>query len=207
MIFFYGIRSIRIKKYEDSHIKCDNCNCYGQEFSVYQKYFNLFFVPLFPVGSKTIKSICPKCNDAFNEEKKNHYLSITRTPIYLYIGVILFVGLIIAIVFGNVNTQKQKAAYVADPKINDVYLIRQDEDKSTIYYYLKIKNIDLDTVELLHSYLQYNRYPSTMNDSDYFVNDEVHKVSKSDLIDYLEIGMINSVERDYNQSSRFFIEK
>jgi len=210
MIFIYGRRNIRIKKYDDYHIKCDNCNNYGQRFSVYQEYFHLFFIPIFPSSIKTIKSVCLNCNDndAFDQEKSNHYLSLTRTPIYLFTGIILFVGLIIALVIGNINTQKQKAEYIADPKINDVYLIREDnEDKSRTYYFLKIKNIDVDTVELLHSYFQYNRFVYKMDDSDYFVSDEVYKVLKSDLKDYLESGIINAVERDYKESSRFTIEK
>jgi hypothetical protein len=119
----------------------------------------------------------------------------------------VFVGLIATLVIANINTQKQKAEYVAYPRINDVYLIREDENKSTIYYFLKIKNIDIDTVELLHSYLQYKRFVSTMNDSDYFVNDDIYKVSKSDLKNFLERGLINAVDRDYDKSSRFMIEK
>ena len=207
MIFIYGRRKVRIKKYDDYHIKCDNCNSYEQRFSVYQEYFHIFFIPIFPLGVKTVQSVCLKCNDTFNGEKKNHYLSITKTPIYLYTGIILFVGLITTLVIANINTQKQKAEYVANPKINDVYLIREDVNKSTIYYFLKIKNIDVDTVELLHNYLQYNRFISSMNDSDYFVNNEIYKVSKSDLKNFLENGLINAVKRDYDKSSRFMIEK
>ena len=208
MLLIYGKRRIRIKKYDDFHIKCDNCNSHEQRFLVYQEYFHLFFIPIFPFGVKTIKSVCLKCNDTFNGEKKNHYLSITRTPIYLYTGIILLVGLITTLVITNITTQKQKAEYVANPKINDVYLIRDNENKSTTYYFLKIKNIDNDTVELLHSYLQYNHFVSTMNDSDYFVNDEILiNVSKSDLNNYLEKGLINSVERGFDESSRFLIEK
>ncbi len=203
----YGRRKIRIKKYDDYHVKCDNCNAYEQRFSVYQEYFHIFFIPIFPSGVKTIKSVCLKCNDVFNEEKRNHYLSITGIPIYMYTGIILFIGLIATLVIANINTQKQKREYVSNPKINDIYLIREDEDKSTTYYFLKIKNIDVDTVELLHSYLQYNRFISMMDDSDYFVSDEIYRVSKSDLKKFLDSGMINAVERDYDKSNRFTIEK
>ena len=207
MIFLYGKRKVRIKKYDDYNIKCENCNSCEQRFSVYQEYFHIFFIPIFPLGFKMIKSVCLKCNDTFNEEKKKHYLSITRTPLYLYTGIILFIGLIVAIVIANINTQKQKAEYVANPKINDVYLIREDENKTATYYFLKIKNIEIDTVELLHSYLQYNRFISTMSNSDYFVSDEIYKVSKSDLKNFLESGLISAVKRDYDKSSGFMVEK
>jgi len=207
MIFIHGKREIRIKKYDDYHIKCANCDSYGQRFSVYQKYFHVFWIPTFPLGKKTIQSVCLNCNDTFNEEQKNYYLSITRRPIYLYTGLILFVGLIIAFVIGYVITQKQRIEHVANPKINDVYLNRENENDSKIYYFSKIKNIDVDTVELIHGHLQYNRFISAMNDSDYFVNDEIYKVLKSDLKNFLEKGLIKAVKRDYDKSSRFMIEK
>ena len=198
---------MRIKKYDDYHIKCDNCNDFGQRFSVYQDYFHLFFIPMFPLGKKTIQSTCLKCNDGFNEEKKNHYLSVTRTPIYLYTGLILLACLIISLVISIRNDQKQTAEYVANPMINDVYLMREGEGKERTYYFLKIKNIDSDTVELLHSYFEYYSYVSTMSDSDYFVSDEAFRVSKTDLKDYLENGNIHAVERNYDKSSKFMIEK
>ncbi len=196
MLLIYGIRKIKIKTYDDPHIRCEHCHDFGQRFSVYQDCFHVFFIPLLPMEGKTIQSACLKCNDRFNSEKKNHYLSITRTPVYMYAWPILFVVLIAALVMGNVYTHKQKAAYVADPKINDVYLIRQEENESATYYFMKIKSIHADTVELLSGHLQYHRFPSTMDASDYFVDDEAYDVLKSDLRKYITDGMINSVKRN-----------
>lgn len=71
----------------------------------------------------------------------------------------------------------------------------------------KVKNIDLDTVELIHSYFQYDRFVSTMSDSDYFVSNDRLRLLKSDLTQCLDSGIINAVERDYKKSSRFTIEK
>jgi hypothetical protein len=125
----------------------------------------------------------------------------------MYTGIILFVGLIIAGVIGNITNQKKKTEYISKPLINDIFLIKKNENKETLYYFLKIKNINSDTVELLHSSLQYNRFVSTMIDSDYFVKNDIYRVLKSDLKKYLDNGMILSVERDYDKMSRFMIEK
>lgn len=206
-MIIYGRRKIRIKKYDNYLTKCEHCNSYEQRYAVYQEYFHIFFIPFFPSSIKTIKSFCIKCKDTFSHEKRNHYLSITRTPIYFYTGIILFVGLFFTAVLGNITTQKKKAEYVSNPKISDVYLIREDENKEITYYFLKIRNINSDTVELLHSSLQYNRYVSTMIDSDYFVKNDIFRVLKSDLKSYLDSGIINMVERDYDKMSRFMVEK
>ena len=191
MLYIYGTRNVRIKKYNDYQTKCDDCDCCERVFSVYQQYAHIFYIPIFPAGIKTIKSVCLNCNDVntFDKEKRNHYLSITRTPIYFFSGLIIFLALIAALVIAVINDQKQEAEFIANPQINDVYLIKENANN---YYFLKIKNIDADTIELIHSYFEYNGYVSKMDNADYFVSDEIWKVLKSDLKDLLEKGTINA---------------
>ena len=203
----FGRRTIRIKKYNDYNIKCENCGKYHQRFYIYQQYFHVMFIPFFPSSLKTIRCSCAECNDTFNQEKKGDYLEMTKTPIYLYTGGLLIAGLIIFTVIGNLKNQKLKKEYVNNPKIGDVYRIRQVENNTTAYYFLKIANIKSDTIDLFHGALEYTGFVSSMNDSDYFVKDEMWRLLKSDLINYLDSGYINSVERGYNINSRFNIEK
>jgi len=207
MFFIYGRKTIRIKRYNDPLVKCEQCGHDEQVFSVYQEYFHLFYIPFFPSSTKTVRCVCPKCEDRFNEKKKNHYLSITRTPLYLYTGVILIAAFVIFLVINNIRTQKQKAEYVDNPAVGDVYLIRQEEKASRNYYYLKIFDIKEDTIELYHSALQYNRFVIKMDDSDYFVKDDTIRILKTDLKTLLEEGTINSVNRNYDKESQFRIEK
>ncbi|MCU4164089.1 zinc-ribbon domain-containing protein [Carboxylicivirga caseinilyticus] len=206
-MIIFGRRKVRIKKYNNSHIKCEECGSFQQQFSVYQEYFHIFFIPVFPTSVKTIRTVCLNCKDTFNQEKVNHYLSITKTPIYMYSGLILFALLIITGVYANNESQKKRVEYVSSPKVSDVYLIQQNDDGPTFYYFLKIISIDSDTVELLHSSLQYNQFVTNMTDSDFFVLDDGFKVLKSDLKVFLDDGMIRSVERDYDAASQFMIEK
>ena len=206
-MIIFGIRKIRIKKYNDYSIKCENCGKHHQRFYVYQQYFHVMFIPFFPTGIQTIRCSCAGCNDSFNQEKKNDYLSLTKTPIYLYTGGLLIAGLIIFAVFGNIKNQKLKKEYVNNPMIGDVYRIRFDENNTSSYSFLKIADIKSDTVDLLHGALQYLGFITSMNDSDYFVKDDVIRLLKSDLINYLDNGLINSVEREYDINSRFNIEK
>jgi len=206
-MIIFGRRTIRIKKYNDYNIKCENCGKNHQRFYVYQQYFHVMFIPFFPTSIKTIRCSCAECNDTFNQEKKSDYLSLTKTPIYLYAGGLLIAGLIIFTVIGNLKNQKLKKDYVNNPMIDDVYRIRHDENNTTTYYFLKIDDIKSDTIDLLHGALQYSGFVVSMNDSDYFVKDDILRFLKSDLISYLDSGWINSVERDYEINSRFNIEK
>ncbi len=199
----YGRQKIRIKKYDDYEIKCDHCKSYDQRFYVYQEYFHLMFIPIFPSSAKTIKCKCVNCNDAFNQVKKDHYLSITKTPFYLYSGVILFFALIFFGVTFGYYAKMQTNKFVKNPMIGDVYRMVKQEGNSKFYFFIKIKGIHEDTLELMHNNLEYSRFISEMNDSDYFVKDDSYKILKHDLVK----GQINSVERDYNVNSRFRIEK
>ena len=163
---------------------------------------------MFPSSIKMIESVCLKCNYSYNHEKRNHYLLITRTPIYMYARTILILGLVASLVNENIRTQKENSEFVNNPKVNDVYLIREDHKKMTSYYFMKIKSMKADTLELLLGSQLYPRFVSTMQISDYFVTDKKYKILKSVLIKkYFDKGMINMVERNYDKSSRFMIEK
>ncbi len=203
----FGKRIVRIKKYDDYNIKCENCGNYEQRFLVYQDSFHVMFIPFFPLGNKTVKCFCKKCNDRFNQEKKNHYLSVTRTPAFMYLGIILFVTMIASIIILVSIDQKKEAEYIRDPKVGDVYLCSKIVENSPTYYFLKIKNINGDTIEFLHSALQYYGTTPTMLVSDHFVKNEKYQILKKDLICWKDSGYIRSVDRDYGLDSRYRIEK
>src|SRR5947208_13350230 len=102
MFIIFGRRKARIKKYTDSPEYCKSCNSYELQIKVYKEYFHIFFIPFFPTGHKTVKIHCKKCGEPFRMDTvQKHYQSITRTPIYLYTGLLLFAGIILLIV--NVN--------------------------------------------------------------------------------------------------------
>jgi hypothetical protein len=207
-MLIYGKRKIRIKKYDDFHIQCENCSDCKQRFSVYQEYYHLFFIPIYPASQKSITTICLNCKDSFNDQKVLHYLSITKTPFYLYSGLILFGLLFISVIYGNINTQNKKLKYVENPKVNDVYLIQsKDQEDNTTYYFMKIKRLNGDTVEVIHNAYEYNRFISKLDTADYFDTSESYLFLKSELKAYLNESKISIIERDYEKKSRFSIEK
>lgn len=204
MLILYGRRTARIKKYTDNQQSCKSCGTFDLDVRVYRDYYHIFFVPVFPVGDKTVKIRCRNCGEPFRlDTLQRHYESISKTPVYLYTIPILFAGLIAILINANLNTQKEKAKFVDNPKVGDVYRIRKDENNSTTYYFLRLVNIKGDTVIAYHNNLEYHGFVTKLNADDFFVKDEELYFLKSELKQMLDKMEINSVERDYGDYEGF----
>lgn len=208
MIFIlHGSKTFRIKKYIDNRIKCEECGSYTHIFKVYQDYYHIFFIPFVPHAAKRITSQCSKCGSALNGQKKEFYLSQTRTPMYMYSGIILIISIIAAMILLNLHTQKLKKEYIANPMIGDVYLMK-DEEEMKGYYFVKVKDIIEDSIFLIPNAFVYSRFTSKFESKeDYFNSYYLISTSRDDLKGLLEESRIISVERDYNKDTGFNIEK
>ena len=204
MLILYGRRTARIKKYIDNQQCCKNCGVFDLDVRVYRDYYHLFFVPVFPVGDKSVQIRCNNCGEAVRVDSlQKHYEGLSRTPIYLYTVPILFAGLVAILINANLSTQKEKKAYVDNPKVGDVYRIRKDENNSTTYYFLRLVSIKGDTVVAYHNNLEYNNFITKLNDDDFFVKDEELYFTKDELKQMLDKMEINSVERNYGDYEGF----
>jgi hypothetical protein len=204
MFLIYGRRTARIKRYTDNRQYCKSCHSFDLEVKVYKQYFHIFFIPFFPASNKTVKIYCTNCGEPFRVDTiQKQYENITRTPIYLYAGLILIASLILLLVNLNIKTQKEKAKFVENPKIGDVYLIRKDENNSTSYYFLRISQINGDTVFAYHNNLVYGGYIIKLNEDDFFVKNEELIFTKKELKEMLDKAEINSVKRNYGNDEGF----
>jgi hypothetical protein len=203
MFFIYGKRRAKIKKTTDYIGNCTTCNSIGLEVEIYRDYYHLFWIPFIPDGDKESKVYCTKCGkpNNFNPRVKD-IESTTRTPIYLYSGLLACLMLVVALVFGNINTQKEKALFIADPKVGDVYQILKNVNDTTYYYFLRVARVERDTVIVFPNAFQYFGFVTKLNDEDYFVAQEL-VYTKAQLKELLEKGEINSVERDYSDYEGF----
>jgi hypothetical protein len=204
MLVIHGRRTTRIKTYSDHQHCCTSCKNFDLKVAVFAQYRHIYFIPIFTVAGKTALITCNHCKTTFRSESlEDYYKEKTRYPFYLYTATILFTALVVALVIGNVNTQKEKAEWVAHPKVGDVYLIRKDDDKGTGYFFLRISEIKGEMVYLYHNNLIYNKYISRFNDNDYFVRNDELTYSKSELREMLDKAEINSVDRDYGTYEGF----
>jgi len=204
MFVIYGRRTAKIKKYTDNRQACQSCKTFDFDVKVYRDYYHLFFIPVIPVGDKTVKIRCNNCGEPIKFETiQKHYESISKTPFYLFTFPILFAGLILILVNANLSSQKEKALFVDNPKAGDVYRIRKDENNSTTYYFLRLANVKGDTVIAYHNNLEYHSFVTKLNADDFFVKDDELYFLKSELKQMLDKMEINSVDRDYGDYEGF----
>jgi len=196
MFIIYGKRQVKTKSYTHHEYPCKNCNDFDLKIDVYREYFHVFFLPLFPIG-KEIKIRCNNCGEPkWINSIQQQYEKSGSPPFYLYTGIILAVGLVLLVIVVNLNTQMQKAKFVANPLVGDIYTIRSDEKGTASYYFLKVSKVNGDTVHAYHNNLVYHSYVSTLNSGDFFVEGEELIFTKKDLKAMLDKKEINSVDRD-----------
>jgi hypothetical protein len=204
MFILYGRRTVCIKSDTDNQKVCSTCNSAGVDVFIYRDYFHIFFIPTAPSGPKNTKMYCANCRERkWFKDSTTLYEKATRTPVYFYSGLIIVTALILMLVIVNINTQDEKALFVANPKEGDVYTIRQEENDSTSYYFLRLSRVQGDTIWTFHNSLVYFGYVSQFNDDDYFQSNEETGFSKKDLQKMLDNGTINAVYRNYNTSKGF----
>jgi len=96
MFFIFGEKRALVKYHSDNVASCSHCNSLGLSFAVFKNYFHFFYVPFFAVDEKEVEVLCLKCKEYDNRNARaDHYRQITRTPLYLYTGVILILGVIV----------------------------------------------------------------------------------------------------------------
>lgn len=208
MFLIYGKRSLIIKKYTDHTHACPHCRGLNLDVKVEKYYYHLFYIPFFPSGGKFAHIQCGNCGKPYKDpvreegyymELEDEYEKRTKNPIYLYSGLILVASLILFMVYVNLETQKQKAKYIANPLNGDTYLIQAERNDSTLYYFLRVVNISGDSIYTRHSNFEYRRYPADMDPSDFFVTEEELVYTKGELKKMLEDGEINAVDREHSQ--------
>ncbi len=197
MLFVYGQKKLRIKRYTDIQQCCPNCKTFDLKSDVYKDYYHLFFIPFFPTGVKSSSIYCFSCSSfARIDSLQNEYEKKTRIPFWLYSGLILVGCLIVGIVVAVNIDQKEERAFVQKPQVNDVYTIREDNSGKIRYYFLKINSIQGDSVFALHSNLEYSGFVSSPESKDFYVLDEELVFTKAELLQMLDKGEINSVKRN-----------
>lgn len=194
MFILYGIRNVRIRTIRDEKEPCGICGDYHKEFKITQPCFHIFWIPFFPIGRKTMEGTCQGCRAKF-DAYQHPALSATRTPFYMFLGLLLVVAFFAYGFTNEIQSRKNKAEYVVNPQIGDIYLMKNTEESKTLYYFTKIYEMEADTVYMEVGAYDYTRYVSRMDKEDYFVEDYYYAIHRSKLKNWFDEGIIREITR------------
>lgn len=198
----YGVKNKELAK-ETVFEKCPHCGTQNSvELHVFQKYAHLFWIPLFPMG-KTGISQCDHCKQVLKLKEMPSSLilsydnlkSQTKTPVWMYTGLVLFVLLIGVGMFNEGEKNKKNAQLILAPKNGDVYEIKTKENQYTLY---KVDAVEGDSVFVVVNNYETNRSKGISElkrkgDTAYSI--EQYLFMKKELKSMLEKGEIRDIDR------------
>ena len=198
----YGTTTGRIKKYSDHQQPCKSCKAFDMKIEVFQDYYHFLLIPFIAKPGKSAKMRCNNCGEPVLTTAilQEHEVK-TRTPFYLFSGLIL-IGVIIALVsITSTLGQKEKEKLVADPHVGDVYTITNP--KTSSYYFLRLSKIKGDTIlAWQNNYLYYNTTSMSQTD-DHFDSSATMILTKESIQKMMDSNEIYAVDRAYDDSKGF----
>lgn len=199
-----GIRNALIKTHQ-VHKECKSCRNFDLTVYVYQDYFHFYYLPILPSGVKSSRIQCNRCGAYMGSAAiSNEYEETTRKPFYLYLGLIFFVGVALLVVGASLKEFMYRDKYIAAPKFADVYFVDQDINGTEGYYFLRVMEVNGDSVVVYPSHLIYNSSSVPgLAANDYFDASQPTTYAIGALKQLFKKGTIESVFRDYDSNTGF----
>jgi len=160
-MIIYGTRATLLKS-ELIFEPCPNCQTTNSvQIGVYQRYAHVFWIPFFPIG-KTGVSACGHCQQVLKSGQMPPALKLvydnvkarTRIPVWHFSGLFLVALIVIAVIISDQKRGEKVGKYILAPKVNDVYEVKEKDEKYTLY---KVQRIAGDTVFFVVNKYQTNQ--------------------------------------------------
>ena len=148
IIFGTGSKKLGIKKIQAA--KCANCESNDMHVEGYAKYFDIFWIPIFPY-SKKLFSVCGNCKQALENKEMSQHLrdkvnmikSDFAFPWYLFSGLFLIVlGVSFAIYSSNAH-EKEIENGMANLSPSDILVFKESYNN---YSFIKVTQVNQDTI-------------------------------------------------------------
>lgn len=201
-MIIYGWRASHVKSEISDTITCANCK--GEKstvFSVFSRYFHIFWIPLIPYGRKGA-SKCQSCgaeltSGEMSDDYKRAYRELrqqTRIPIWQFAGLIIIMLLVAYFAYTNNQQEQSNAKFLSKPLSGDVYYYKSESGNYTSFI---LQEISEDSVTILHNNYESSK-KSKVDDIDIEKNytDAYYRFSKEQLKQMYEAEEIVKILRD-----------
>ncbi|MBS1508843.1 MAG: zinc-ribbon domain-containing protein [Bacteroidetes bacterium] len=206
----YGWNTKILKQAPLENYECPNCHQNQSAMVIYARYVHIFWLPVFPY-KKTATIVCAHCNH--ETEEKNITLGTKEViqklkatvplPIYLFSGTALIVLAIAYFTYAGRKDSEREQAYLKDPHVGDVYLVKSKEEKSQYNHYLmKVRKVQGDSLWVSYSSFNYNGIVSKLDPKDGFYN-VMYAIHKDGILKLSQSDEMKKVFRDYSSYTGF----
>lgn len=209
-MIIYGWNSKNIKQSPLEGYECPSCGEKQSVLAIFAHYVHVFWIPFFPY-KKSAQVVCTHCQlstdeKGLEESQKTivkQLKSAVRIPKYLFVGLGLLVLAIGFISYSSNESSRKEAAYLANPQVGDVYVLKDlNTTEEYNHYLLKVNEVVDDSLWVSFSSYSYNGIVSELDPADGFY-DIVYAIHKSELYKYEESGELKKALRDYPATAGF----
>ncbi len=126
---------------------CESCNQSQQLVHIFQKYFHIFWIPVFPLTKQTILE-CQHCKKTVLEKEMSSQQksisqpkrSAAKTPAYMFAGSVLIACLIGWPIYSSDQEKARTQTYVSAPAAMDIAVIEASKNQFQILKLLSVQN-------------------------------------------------------------------
>jgi len=213
-MLIYGWKTVEQKKSPELGEPCVKCGKHETSIALIPSYFHIFWIPVFPYRRK-MEICCKSCNylaqpselKDISLQRAKQLKRSTMPPLYTFSGSILILLLIIYFNVQGNQQAKMELEYINNPEVGDVYLYKNPEDLLGYpYSFMKVANIEGDSVYLNTNSYSYDSYVWAFDDEDAFIN-LASGFHKQELVRMYTDSEIKSIDRDWPESTGFGREK
>lgn len=204
MIVNHGNTSKQLKKSPLPKLPCSNCEKSTTEIVIYGSYITTLGIPLFPSD----KSVIIRCTDCGHIVKERGFSSEMLTtvkelkqkvkhPWYAYWIIWISIPLVAISAWFFYLSIANKELYLKEPAVDDVYLLYDEEQKSSFrYHFWKVASVAGDSLDLMYNDFYYSRPPDQLDTEDGFFK-TTFRVHKGLIYELYQQKIVRNFSRHY----------
>ena len=202
-MIFYGTNASRLKDGRLNNVTCPDCNQQtSMNFSVFGKYFYIYWIPIFPIGKTNVLE-CNYCKRTYKlkelpeQIKQKFDLEKHRgIPIKHFTGLGMITALIVWLSYANIKDKENEAIYIENPQVGDIY----HAEGSTSNYYTsgRVIAIEKDSIFIIFNELETNKKSdvSTIDKDSNYKTENTYGFTIEDIQQLYKDEVIYKIERD-----------
>jgi Holliday junction resolvase len=195
-MIIFGTKGTHLHSERIGGVKCNHCQQQNTHtISVFGKYFEIYWIPVFPIGKKAV-SECSHCKATYERKEMSEQLKLahdnvkrnTKTPITHWAGSLVIGALVAFAMYSAKKHDNNVVDYINSPQVNDVI---DYKSSANAFSTLKITKVTADSVFVVANSMEIKR------------KSKLYKIDKEANYNAERFGLSLSEYKESFESKRF----